>query len=66
MTTIKKLPPGRALGADDLRWWSMRRNAGRSRAGTSKEEAKKLAEWRRPKKLDAADRWLADHDKGKR
>jgi hypothetical protein len=30
MTAIRKLPPGKAIGADDLRYWAMRRNAGRS------------------------------------
>jgi hypothetical protein len=63
MTKIKKLPPGRALGSDDLRWWAMRRGVGRSGAPMTRKEWK---QWRKPRKLDAADEWLAENDKGKR
>jgi hypothetical protein len=60
---VRKCQDGKALGADDLHWWSMRRNAGRSGVTTSRKERNHLAKWSEPK-LDVADRWLAKHDKG--
>ncbi len=44
-----KLPPGKALGADDLRQWAQRRNAGQSGVLNPKPPRKPL---------DAADRFL--------
>ena len=41
MTAIKKLPPGEAIGADDLRNWAWRRNVGRSGTPMSHKEWKK-------------------------
>jgi hypothetical protein len=60
---IHKCPDGKAIGSDDLHYWAMRRNAGRAGVGMSREEWKK---WGKPKKLDAADQWLARHDHGRR
>jgi hypothetical protein len=60
---IRKLPPGEALGARDLQRWAARRNAGRSGVKESRKERKQLARWSKSK-LDAADQWLAKHDKG--
>lgn len=39
---IKKLPPGKAFGADDLTRWSLRRSLGRSGTGTEQTRALKL------------------------
>jgi hypothetical protein len=60
---IRKLPPGKALGACDLQRWAARRNVGRAGVRASRKEWKKLAKWEKTKKLDAADQWLAKHDK---
>jgi hypothetical protein len=62
MTIIRKLPPGEALGARDLQHWAARRNVGHSGVRASRREWKTLARWSKPK-LDAADRWLANHDR---
>jgi hypothetical protein len=58
-------PPGRALGCDDFQRWASRRSAGRSGAGSSRDDREKLKAWSRQKD-DAAGRWLATHDKGER
>ena len=55
---IRKCPDGEALGARDLQRWSFGERP-------SREERKQLAKWNKPK-LDAADRWLAKHNKLKK
>jgi hypothetical protein len=62
MTAIKKLPPGEAIGADDLRNWAWRRNVGRSGTPMNRKEWK---QWGMPKAKDTADRWLAKYDRKK-
>ncbi len=49
MVKITKLPPGKAIGADDLQNWSRQRNAGRSGTRDDRQEEKWLHEqkqWR--------------------
>lgn len=53
MVEIKKLPPGKAQGADDLHYWAKRRLGGKCGVG-EKDQTKR--------KLDKADKWLARHD----
>jgi hypothetical protein len=58
-------PPGEAIGARDLQRWASRRSAGRGGLAMTRGEREKLEQWTKPKK-DAADRWLAKHERGRR
>jgi len=60
---ITRLPPGEALGARDLQRWSSRRATGRAGVRQTTSERKKLEKFTRSPMPDAADRWLATHDK---
>ncbi len=44
MVKITKLPPGKAIGADDLQGWSRQRNAGRSGVPDDRQKEKRLNE----------------------
>lgn len=44
MIKITKLPPGKAIGADDLQQWSRQRNAGRSGVPDDSQQEKRLNE----------------------
>ena len=61
MVEITRLPPGEALGARDLQGWAHQRSAGRAGVNTTREEWKRLKQWKPKPKFDAADRWLARH-----
>jgi hypothetical protein len=56
MVKITKLPPGKAIGADDLQNWSRQRNAGRSGTRDDRQEEK----WLRKQKQRRA-KWLSKH-----
>jgi len=58
---ITKLPPGKALGADDLRRWAHQRLRGRSGVPMTKREKKLAGKHDEPK--DAAARWLAEAER---
>jgi len=47
MIRITKLPPGKAIGADDLQNWSRQRNAGRSGTRDDRLEEKRLRKQKR-------------------
>jgi hypothetical protein len=42
MAKITKLPPGKAIGADDLQCWSRQRNGGRSGVPDERQQEKRL------------------------
>jgi hypothetical protein len=50
MVKITKLPPGEAIGADDLQNWSRQRNAGRSGTRDDRQELKWLQKQKRRRK----------------
>jgi hypothetical protein len=54
---ITKLPPGKAIGADDLQRWAHQRLRGRSGVPLSKRERKIAAA--RSEDEDATAKWLA-------
>jgi len=56
MVEVKKLPPGKALGADDLQHWAHQRMRGRSGVPKSKSE-RRLAK-KRAEREDATAFWL--------
>jgi hypothetical protein len=67
MVKITKLPPGKAMGADDLQRWSRQRNAGRSGVSEDRREEKRLQEqkqrregWQRKHRRKYPRKGLAD------
>jgi hypothetical protein len=58
MVKITKLPPGKAIGADDLQNWSRQRNAGRSGTRHDRQEEKRLRQQRRRRQ-----KWLRTHSR---
>jgi site-specific recombinase XerD len=56
MIKITKLPPGKAIGAEDLQNWSRQRNAGRSGTRDDLQQEKRLHEQKRRR-----EKWLRKH-----
>jgi len=56
MVKITKLPPGKAIGADDLQQWSRQRNAGRSGVPDDRLLEERLLRQKKRRK-----RWLHKH-----
>jgi hypothetical protein len=65
MAKIAKLPPGKAIGADDLQIWARQRNAGLSGVPDNRQQENRLrkrkrrrARWLRLPRDIACDQWL--------
>jgi len=60
MVKIKKLPPDKAIGADDLQIWARRRNAGLSGVPDYRQRKKQRREkWLRSLRDIARDPWFS-------
>jgi hypothetical protein len=66
MVKITKLPPGKAIGADDLQIWARQRNAGLSGVPDDREQQNRLhiqkrrrEKWLRPPRDIARDPWFS-------
>lgn len=65
MVQITKLPPGKAIGADDLQQWAFRRAEGKSGVVVSTDEQVTLQQWRKDGKQrkKREQRWERRHQR---